>query len=502
MKSIYTLLLFSLTVAFSYAQKAGLIIEYNVFDNELKYYSNGLEVEEPVVKEGQNIYVVLKEYNRYIYEAELKSYELNYNQAAQNMGFAGGSMGSSGISGIGSLLGGLSIGGDIEGIISSLPQSRGVQEEVADAKSTFSTLQQELKETETKINQASQQIQLFQQQRKAQKVFAEDASLLKENDMIRPSRIEKMLLQEIYKSFAIMPSDSVTIDDVLQSSDQNGKLQKAVINYNTGVKEYAEIKLKWNDFSSHVNQLSYALDDPQLNILADETTKVVTEMEDEDQLNNVNVPVVEDASNELKELLLLRRTYEELQNDVFTYKFTPIQATDKEVELKLVIKKKNEEGVIVKELKQIVPIYGTWKIVGGLGFSFGRLFNETYSYSLVRDTIVSAELDAFTPLITSFVHVYRENNKNFNVGGSFGLGFPIQANDGIQSLSFFLGPTLLLGKRQKFLVSGGIMGAKVDRLGNGLEVGDQYLSDSNTLPLVSSYELGYFVSVSYDLTSR
>ena len=249
-------------------------------------------------------------------------------------------------------------------------------------------------------------------------------------------------------------------------------------------------------------QLSYTLDDPQINILADETSKVVSKMEEESLLNQVNVPELDDPSKELEELLLLRRTYEELQNDVFTYKFTPIQAQDKDVEIKLLITKKDEEGEIVKELKQVVPIYGTWKIVGGIGFSFGRLFNETYSYSLVRDTITSAELDAFTPMITSFVHVYRENNKNLNLGGSFGLGFPIQANDGIQSLSFFLGPTLILGKRQKFLISGGIMGAKVDRLGNGLEVGDQYLSDSNTLPLVGSYELGYFISVSYDLTSR
>ena len=43
------------------------------------------------------------------------------------------------------------------------------------------------------------------------------------------------------------------------------------------------------------------------------------------------------------------------------------------------------------------------------------------------------------------------------------------------------------------------MGAKVRRLGSGLEAGDMLESATNTIPTIDKYELGYFISISYDI---
>jgi hypothetical protein len=62
-----------------------------------------------------------------------------------------------------------------------------------------------------------------------------------------------------------------------------------------------------------------------------------------------------------------------------------------------------------------------------------------------------------------------------------------------------LGPTIILGKQQKFLISGGLMGAKVNRLSRGFMPRDVIESNINGIPTNDRYELGYFIGISYDL---
>ena len=197
-----------------------------------------------------------------------------------------------------------------------------------------------------------------------------------------------------------------------------------------------------------------------------------------------------------------RRVLEEIQSDIFVYKFPPVQAGGDVMNVKIDIKIKDEDQTYdhYKTLHQQIPVNGGWKITAGIGLAFGVLQDQSFQYSTLNGRIVSSENDEFTPFITSFAHIYKRSTKSINIGGSFGVGYPLSDGGGVSSVAFFLGPTVVIGRRQKFLLSGGVMGAKVNRIGSGLQVGDSFdTSMGNQIPLTSKYEMGFYLSISYDL---
>lgn len=152
-----------------------------------------------------------------------------------------------------------------------------------------------------------------------------------------------------------------------------------------------------------------------------------------------------------------------------------------------------------KTLEQTIPVSGTWKVTGGIGISFGALKDPRFEYTVRDNKIVGQELDQFIPIVTSFAHFYKQSPGNVNIGGSFGVGLPILGGSDIQAASFFLGPTVILGESSRFLLSGGLMGAKAKRLANGFQVGDSFDSFSEALPTINRYELGYFIGLSFSI---
>ena len=197
----------------------------------------------------------------------------------------------------------------------------------------------------------------------------------------------------------------------------------------------------------------------------------------------------------------LRQVWEEIQSDIFTYKFPPVQAEGDEVQVDIEVLRSDDSfgPTRYKRLSQKIPVSGGWKVSGGLALNYGVLVNTPYSYTLIDNVIVADELDAFTPTIASLAHVYKQTTRNVNLGGSFGIGFPLFGGTSGQTISFFLGPTVILGKQQKFLISGGLMGAKVNRLSSGFMPGDVIESTINGIPTNDRYELGDFIGISYDL---
>jgi hypothetical protein len=139
------------------------------------------------------------------------------------------------------------------------------------------------------------------------------------------------------------------------------------------------------------------------------------------------------------------------------------------------------------------------KINVSIGISFSGYFKQPQSYYL-QDTIIRSEnADAFLPIITSFFHFYPQSAGNVSIGGNFGIGIPLTNSENGQSLSFFLGPSFIIGKGQRIVLSTGVMGGKVQQLAQGLEVGDKLLPFS-PVPTKSAYELGYFLGVSFNIS--
>ena len=121
-----------------------------------------------------------------------------------------------------------------------------------------------------------------------------------------------------------------------------------------------------------------------------------------------------------------------------------------------------------------------------------------FSYSVRDNKIVAQELDKFIPIVTSFAHFYKQSPGNVNIGGSFGVGLPILGGSDIQAASFFLGPTIILGEASSFLLTVGVMGAKANRLANGLSIGDEF-DNFTTVPTISRYETGFFIGLSFSI---
>jgi hypothetical protein len=143
-----------------------------------------------------------------------------------------------------------------------------------------------------------------------------------------------------------------------------------------------------------------------------------------------------------------------------------------------------------------VSVYGGLKINASIGISFASYFERPQSYFVREGRIRADDLDPFTPVITSFVHFYPQGRRQVALGGTFGLGIGI-GGEGSGLQNYMLGPSLILGRGQRIVFSGGLMTGKVNRLGKGYQVGDAY--DGTELPDKSIYEMGAFFGISFNL---
>ena len=501
------IILFLQIPLFLLSQESGsLVMDYNLYDNTIKYSINGEEIENPSVKRGQNIYVNILEFNPYVMKAEVSVRNSNYMQSSSGYDGQGYISGGGSLGGISGLSGGLTMGSDLGGMFSGIPGPRGAQDlQIMEAKTTFRSLSQQLAEVEADLNSSYQKIQMFKSLETSRKLATADIYTLKNNVHIKPSRLKDLIVEEIQYAFAKQGDEDIDINDMINEVKMEEDFNKAVDRYNKARNSYMNLATDWVTFSNSVNLLSQLTEDLQFQFVLSKTDSVRNAMTQNISNSLIN-PVKAEYdnsyfSNNASKMAQLRQTYEEMKGDIFVYKFPPVQADDDEVIIDIKIRKK--EGLDgysdYKSLTQTVPVSGGWKITPGLGLSFGILSEKAYTYSLVNNTIVADEQDAFTPNIASFAHIFKQSNKNVSFGGSFGIGFPLFGGNGVQSASFFLGPTVIVGRKQKFLISGGMMGAKVRRLGSGLEAGDMLESVTNTIPTIDKYELGYFISISYDI---
>ena len=95
------------------------------------------------------------------------------------------------------------------------------------------------------------------------------------------------------------------------------------------------------------------------------------------------------------------------------------------------------------------------------------------------------------------INFYPVMSENFNLGGSFGVSIPITGET--RGINFLLGPTIFLGSKSRISLSGGVAYGTVNRLTNGLEVGDATtITDLDSFNK-SVYDFGYYFGISFSL---
>jgi hypothetical protein len=483
-----------------------LLIEYNIYDNVITYKSNGKILDKPVVNEGSNIYVKLTEFNPYLMSAELDVSTHNYSQTSGGVISSDGFDGGGGFGGIGGLFGGLNLGSQVQGNFSGIPGSRGaLGADAQEAKSKFSAMTERLVEVEQKINTSYQKIQLIKNAENSKNLAFKDIESLKTNEHLRPSRIKELMEEEIHYAFSKTKGEKIDINDLVDEYDKEAAFNEALDEYKKARQDYVALLGEWQTFSAAVGRLNNEFGDLQLDFIqskADSISFSISEVVNSKFSQEIKADLSSTyMEDHIANMSKLRQIYEEIQGNVFTYEFPPSQAVGDDVDIEIQLNRKagNDAGSVYKTIKTRVAVDGGWKVSGGLGLAFGVLREQAYAYSVVNSVIQQDELDDFVPMVVSFAHVYRRSPSNYTIGGSFGIGIPVQGGSSIQGLSFFLGPTMVLGKQQKFLLTAGIMGAGVERLGQGFKAGDTFDSIANTLPTNRKYEFGYFIGISYDI---
>ncbi len=501
-----TFLLVALLLCFTASGQTGLILEYDLFENEVKYFKNGKEITTPRIESGQNLKVVLKEFNPYISRANIQVQNINYSQGTTAMGSVSMDGGSSGfLGGISGLLGGFGAGGEMGSIFSGIPGSRGVSEKkVRTIKSNYKSLTQELAQVEERLNKSYEKIKLFKQAEESKKVALRDVQTLTNNTMIKPSRIKAMLLTEIRHAFAKREDEDIEIEDLVDKSKAVNELKSNIESYQSATADYVKLSGEFNNMNLELSSIT-ADDDDQLEFIQNSTQDLLGTMEQNiDSFEKMQFDVSEEdviTLTNVDDMTYLRQVYEELLNGKFEYSFAPIQAEGDEIVLEVDVQQRDETGTFVpfRFFKQTVPVTSGWKISGSLGLCFGKFKEEQFRYYINEETLVADKKDEFIPLVASFVHFTRRTHLNYSVGASFGIGLPMVGGDNIQSASFFAGPTLVLGRNQKFMLTTGLMGAKAERLSGGLEVGDMYTNEGGFIPTSQNYELGYFLGISFSI---
>lgn len=111
--------------------------------------------------------------------------------------------------------------------------------------------------------------------------------------------------------------------------------------------------------------------------------------------------------------------------------------------------------------------------------------------------------DAIRPGTAAMIHAYRRTGKEASIGLMFGVGVGFESFDDVD-LSLYVGPTVVVGKREKFMISSGFSFHRVDRLRGGLEVGTTYNLTDIDLDNITQKLIrpSCFISLSYALGTR
>lgn len=105
------------------------------------------------------------------------------------------------------------------------------------------------------------------------------------------------------------------------------------------------------------------------------------------------------------------------------------------------------------------------------------------------------------PAIAIFFNGYKRTSTNFKLGGALGAGLSNNAR-----FRLYAGPSLIVGRKERVIISGGISFGAVSRLADGYTE-NMELEDSPSLPtsvptVLDRYKMGLYFGVGFNLTGK
>lgn len=517
------LFLVAISVAISGLGAQDLHVHYDAFTDSVYYLRGGKPIDRPVVRKGENVLFHISNYNNYLYNVEVKT-EVGRISVAQGSGFdlgqlaGGGSFNPAGlVFGEGSKAGGLGIpgisgrdvsAGDGAGESAEAAERQKRIEEMRRLESKITTAYTLLAELDEQLSGMNQEMQTALEAQQIQSFVAGEIQNLRYNPQLAPRQIKQLSQEYMSRIFGETDPKKLDLGVVLQKTDARGELSGLKKGYEQYTGLYAGQVDSLKGWLAALGGSRFDFPDSNLGAFRTVASQKLSTPEKNLETYRGNIAMLEAKLPEIKSLDLealahLRTDYLIIQENDFskTYRHT---AEGDNLSLQLIftpIDSAQTPGTVTKQIAPIkLDVYGGFQVNASLGLNFGQFFQRPKNYFVRDSTIRGSAKDAFTTYLTSSVHFYRQGRGAVSFGGSFGVGIPLGDGGGLESLSFFLGPSLVLGRSERIVFSAGLLGGKVQQLDNGYAEGDYFIeTETNKVDTRPRYELGLFMGLSFNL---
>lgn len=510
------LLFFLLSVVTGWSQD--LHIHYDVARDSVAYIRGGKSVPNAEVKRGQQVVIHVQNYNNYLYDVRLEV-EKEKIDIAEKTGVASGArsgMGTAlsmilGATGSGIGLSKLLPFGGSEQILGMVdrPGSAERKAREAQAAALVSAMDLQFREgarLESLLNGLEEETRLALESVKLAHFAHDELYRIRLDPLLSPDQIRTMAREYALIVFGEADPEKITLEAIRRIPDPRAGLVTLVNDYRLQWQQYRTVILKLDSLQHRIAQ--YDLPESNLvEVLADADLKK-TRMSAKARAVQTNLESLEKAVAEAPglgpdRLVPLRTLYTALMNNSFSKSY-PYEATGETMVFRITlhaIDTSRASSVVEKKLNPVkVSVIGGIRITTSIGLGFSQFFRPPHKY-FVRDSIIrSTKKDDFLPQLTSFLHFYYPRASMISWGGSVGVGMPLLGGEGLESISFLIGPSMLIGQKNRVIVTFGLQGGRVARPSSGFDVGDQFPGDPNLFTTESHYQLGYFLSANINLS--
>lgn len=493
-----------------------LHLYYDLFTDSLSYRKDGKLVEKPKIRKGDFVLLHFTEFNPYLYQTQIdieQSNAENWSGGASSgaLGLAAGmglttpmlgGLGSAGGPGPMSFLDIplLSMGENSMRLKDLFPGARGTEQLIQQAQQQL----QALGNTQAQMARIYEEIQTLEKSERAAQLAAQHLDQLLLNPRIRPSLIRKIAAEYLNLIFPDKSATALQLDDAFSWQDRPQHKRRLLQDLQAKQRKYDAQMLNLVPITEQLGNLD----------LGDELADFASELRDiteksgslREQLEAYIAYQQDKPTRELsvEEMMSLQLKFRELADQSFTYdvaisvekstiivtaEFTPLDTLN-------LGNVRNRAATKVKTVKLVTR--GGLQISTGFGVGFGRMFEPAQEFSAKENKIVADGGGIVQPALTTYLHFYPNNQHGLTIAGTFGVGIPL-SNSNLSALNFYLGPSLLFGRGQRIVLSGGLTAGPTQRLAKGFKVGDDFDPNAGDIPVRSQYELGYFLGISFNL---
>ena len=261
------------------------------------------------------------------------------------------------------------------------------------------------------------------------------------------------------------------------------------------------------ELESNINNLSNDLEVENQNSKTTSRGELVARNMAISELNNLMSTLENSTSKSIATLEELRSLYTVLEASNFEQTYDYGLSADKvDIELKFLQSDfsqdldNDDEAAVLKTRSIKLLSKGGFKINTSVAMTLNNFGSKSNDFFIDENGIVGADQnDYFVPNLSTMINFYPFMGENFNIGGSFGLSIPISGNDSVNGINFLFGPSLFFGSKSRLALSGGLAYGPVEKLTNGIEVGDttEFGSIDNFTKTV--YDFGYYFGISFSL---